>query len=638
MRAGTVAFYNFNPETVFAYLSNNDYEGCWSYMLELLDSFSNKKNRKFTDAIHYGANKNDSFKDHLTKFSGLAGELLIALFTNPSVEISDNSFIKLLWNHETIHNLFAFCGVRNTDEIISKSINSNSTLSLQEQKKLLLLLSFSTKFDIVQLIRKMDVRYQCLAVCAYLNHQHVYIEKVHANKIRLIEEMSSILSSDDFAKAITSVENRDDLIAALLGSYFTCSYLQYDGKHELKKHINAAVMALMSKRIETASKNLSKHSCSPVVQEGEPHKPRLLVVLEAYGPTHAMKRCYDVWLQQYRDRFDVCLCIAQEFVYPELQETYHVLPFHTSDEFLGILFNHRADIVLFPSVGMTFWGILGSNLRVAPIQVMFLGHPAATESLCIDAVYGPEEVHDKRAFKNDVFIAGRARYRFGNPLDLDALNSIPVTQYDPLSPRPLRVSIVGSAIKITSPFLKLLWEIKQESNFRIEFLFHLTSTGTDAFLFENDLKALLGDVTLYGFQPYTKFLETIGQTDIVLNPFPFGHTNTIIDTLLMGKPCVSYVGSEPASRTEHYVLSLVKLEDKFEVSSEESYKRRFRELAEEIRGGNTKFFDREDVYQALILNEEIFHQEAFAVDDLMWIVEHTSEIKTRNKELIRIDG
>ena len=46
----------------------------------------------------------------------------------------------------------------------------------------------------------------------------------------------------------------------------------------------------------------------------------------------------------------------------------------------------------------------------------------------------------------------------------------------------------------------------------------------------------------YGWQPYSEYLQSMLETDIVLNPFPFGHTNTLIDTLIMGKPCVGLEG------------------------------------------------------------------------------------------------
>lgn len=636
MTSGVVAFHNFSPETVFTCLSNKDYEGCWSYILELLEGFSNKKNRKLAYAIHYSANKNDCFKDHFTKFSGLAGELLIALLTDPSINIPDRSFIKLLWHHELIHKLFLFCGLTNTDSLTTNILNSKKELSSSEQKRLLLLLSLNTKIDIIDAINRTSKIYQCLAVCSYLGNKQAYKEVVHKKKIELIEKMGPILSSDIFTGSIECIEDRDDLIAALLGIYFTCSYLHYEKKHDIKKHINKAVVRLMKNRIKHATKNIQNPSKYSIKHAEKRNKPRLLVILEVYGPTHAMKRCYDDWLKEFRNMFDVTLCVPQECVYPELLDTYDVRPYYTSEEFLDIVFNHHADVVIFPSIGMTFWGILGSNLRIAPIQIMFLGHPATTGSECIDIVYGPEEVYDERAFQNDTFVAGRAAYQFGNPLNIEALRKIPVEIYNPSSPRPVRVSIVGSAIKITYPFLKLLREIEQDSGFEIEFIFHLSSAGIDAFLFEDELKKQLKNVTLYGFQPYERFLESIGLTDIVLNPFPFGHTNTIIDTLLMGKPCVSLVGREAASRTEHYVLSLVNLANKFEAYSEEEYKQKFYEVAKSVLAGNANHFDRSAIYDRLIQNQNKNGDQIGASMDLKWIYDHIDEIKNTKRKFLRI--
>ena len=89
------------------------------------------------------------------------------------------------------------------------------------------------------------------------------------------------------------------------------------------------------------------------------------------------------------------------------------------------------------------------------------------------------------------------------------------------------------------------------------------------------------------------------NADIILNPFPFGHTNTIIDTLLLGKPCIGMDGIEPSARTERCVLDMVGLSDQFIASDREDYKKKFKDFTARILNGDTHFYDRTKIYDAL---------------------------------------
>ena len=626
-----IAFHNFDPEIVANFLVKKDYERCWHYIVELIESFSVQKNRKLNLAIQKGT-KNDTFRQHLENFSKLMGELLFALLTDPSIKIPDSSFIGLIGCHEQIHNFFSVYGVEETDSVVEKIIQGKKKLSPMEQKRMLLLLSADTNLDIIKIVKKTNAQYRSLAVNSCLLYLQVYKKNVYQNKIKLMDEMGGLLRT--ILSKATSEEHLDRLLGNLLSCYFSCSYLDYDKKHDVKKHINSAITGYFKKHVlRIANKVRSEQSN---VSSNKTEKPKLLVVLENYGHNHAMERCYDSWLVSYQETFDVSLCLSQNKVYPELLKKHKIIPYSNSAHFIEIISGHQADMILFPSVGMAFEGVLASNFRFASVQAMFIGHPATTKSPHIDFVYGPEEFYDQRAFPTDRYVAGHARYQFENNLTKDEIQKVPISSYDPANPRPLRVSIVGSFTKIGYPFLKMLQEIEQQSPFEIEFIFHLSSTGMDAYTFREYLKTQFRNLTLYGFQEYEQFLESIGKTDIVLNPFPFGHTNTIIDTLLLGKPCISYFGIEPSARTEHYVLSRVNMVEKFEVTTQEEYKEKFQELAAEIMQGHTDFYDRNTAYDALIANQEDLIKQHDPAKELKWLYEHAQEMKESKDKCFHI--
>ena len=59
------------------------------------------------------------------------------------------------------------------------------------------------------------------------------------------------------------------------------------------------------------------------------------------------------------------------------------------------------------------------------------------------------------------------------------------------------------------------------------------------------MKHYLGDrATVYPHQPYEQYMQRIADCDLFLNPFPFGNTNGIVDTITAGLIGVCKTGRE----------------------------------------------------------------------------------------------
>lgn len=625
-----VTFYNFQPDRIAGLILQKNWEGCWNYIIELMESFSVQKNLKFNIKVQ-NMISDEQINQYLKNFSGLMGELLFSLLTDPSVRMPDSSFYKLISMHEVIHNFLRAHGTDNTDQLILELLNKNKNLLPLQQKKLLLLLSVNTDMDMLPILRKMDSEYRAAALSAYLCYIKIYKKNIYENKIKLFQivpQLKKLMLKLGDAKLMNSI------LTTVTSCYFSCSYLDYEHKHDVKKYINEGCQKHFQKFLKQNKQTASSKMPDEIGDKLDPNKPKLLIALELYNKSHAMKRSWHTWIQSLQSEFNVVLCITHSLYDDFIKEEYISFSYNSLPDFIQKIQSFAPDIIIYPSVGMSFWGIYASNLRLAPIQMMNLGHPATTMSQHIDFVYGQSCLYDPAAFPSDIYIVDDSPYKFSPVMTKEQILQLPIVSYQKNDTRPLRVSIVGSECKISYPFLALLKELEDKSQFDIEFVFHLSSAGLDAHAMEEYIRQKFKNTTLHGYQSYIGFLTSLSKTDIVLNPYPFGHTNTIIDTLLMGKPCISFLGSEPSSRTEKYILELSGLEDQFQVDNTESYKEKFFELAHKIMDGKTDFFDRAAVYDLFFSKTD----EA-PIDygkNIKWIYDHAEEMKNSSEKCFKI--
>ena len=68
-------------------------------------------------------------------------------------------------------------------------------------------------------------------------------------------------------------------------------------------------------------------------------------------------------------------------------------------------------------------------------------------------------------------------------------------------------------------------------------------------------------VVFVGAQPFEDYIDTYGEIDVALDPFPFAGGTTTCDALWMGVPVVSMIGSTAVSRAGSSLLSNVGLGD-----------------------------------------------------------------------------
>jgi hypothetical protein len=366
-----------------------------------------------------------------------------------------------------------------------------------------------------------------------------------------------------------------------------CSYADHPRKHDVKAALNRLIGRWLERRIGRPAQQLppgaatrpplapreqtpAQSSGSTVqarVESAAPQtqgvtapvlrrdKPVIAVVTERFRANHAMFRCYAPSLAQLRRRFrvvlfadarhvdDAALTVADEIV--RIDPTPARIA-QAAEAIAAV----APDVVYYSSVGMSFWSICLANLRLAPIQLMSLGHPASSMSPCMDyVVMGRALATDPACFSERVVL----REVLGNPHapHPDFVRSKPVIR---ACPDPLRVGVPSMANKLSVAFVDLCAALQARSRRKIVFEFFPNVTGPAYHHLQALLPRRLPGAVVHAVKRYPAYMRSLARCDVVFATFPFGNTNSTVDALLLARPVVAMVGNEPSERTDQRMM------------------------------------------------------------------------------------
>lgn len=616
------SIHTFDASHVETLIANRNWNGCWEYLGSLINNLNiTSSGTAFMMGVELQKDmKDDTVKKYVNDFGALVGELFLFLLTDDSVAISDHSFQKLIYSHETLHTLFYICDLHETDDLVNAMLVSEKKLSSTQQKKLLLLLSLDTKLDLDSILRSVDTSYRKSAILSYFSHRKIFRERIYHNKVQLLSMRQYLDKAHENFSDFLNVTN----------AYFLCSYMNTPDKHRLKENLNTAIRNHLAasvrdqKKVKNQPRDLSQLDL-------DENRPTVLVIAELFAKGHAMNRCYSDRVQALQSEFNVVLALPKDSGDPRLKFDFpNYLLFSNIGEFYHVLHNVKPDIIFLPSVGMRIYSIIASVIREAPIQIASLGHPATTMSENIDYVLGPSDLYDEKAFPTDTYIGDGPARPFLPVLSKEKF--FEEITLPPSPPNTIKVAVVGTDIKVSYPFFRLLKEIVEQAPFDIHVTFMMGVGGIDSLYLEKFLHETFKNCTYIGWQDYGDYVHSIKSVDIVMNPFPFGHTNTIIDTLMCDKPCIGLEGIEPASKTEAHVLRAAGLKDLFVAQNEDDYKNKFFAIAERIINGDRNFFDREKVYEAIFQP----HADQNYGQLMRWIYDNHDHLKASGKKYIEM--
>lgn len=347
---------------------------------------------------------------------------------------------------------------------------------------------------------------------------------------------------------------------ALSGIYFGCTYHNQEAVRKIKKNINKAIKERMKE--------------NPIEITNNPNPKSIGVITCRWHRNHAVYKSQGPLLEQLKDDYDLTLIwtgdpetapknIVKEgfkkIVYCYYEDNRLIVPDELTD--------NDFSMVYFPDIGMSDESIWLSNVRMAPIQAVGYGHPDTTgDGNEIDYfICGQIEKDADEAYSETrVCIPGLAQEPAWPTVE---------RQNNYMDDGVVRVNCVWGPDKYNHTLLSVLAEINKQVlkiNPDTTHEFHLFgSPGLNRYAalppFMRDVQRMLPNAQIHSQWEYHDYMREAEKHDFALNSFPFGCYNVLVESLWMGIPFLTLVGTRFYNRAGMYLNDKVGMsENNFE--------------------------------------------------------------------------
>ncbi|OOH90266.1 adhesin [Pasteurellaceae bacterium 15-036681] len=484
---------------------------------------------------------NELRDDKVVHFCTRIADAITKLFEDPDLVISDAGALRFLSYQRWIAHIFASSPYVNADHIL-RSYNQNPDVDyihIAPTRSALI------KFCILYLPESnislnLDAIWSaapeiCASLCFALQSPR-FIGTAAA-----FGKRSAILQW--FPEKLAQLQNLNNVPSSISHDvYMHCSYDVAANKHNVKKALNQVIRRHLLEGGWQDRQNINEIGYIN-------GKPVIVVVLEHFHSSHSIYRTHSTSMIAAREHFYL-IGLGGEAVDESGRNVFDEFHLLQGDNIFDKLANIReicskagAAILYMPSIGMDLNTIFLSNTRVAPIQAIALGHPATTHSDFIEYVI----VEDDYVGSEECFSEELLR------LPKDALPYVPsalapanVEYIMRENPEVVNIGIAATTMKLNPYFLQALVAIRDRAKVKVHFHFALgQSSGITHPYVERFIKSYLGDsATVNAHTPYHQYLSILHQCDMMVNPFPFGNTNGIIDMVTLGLVGICKTGPE----------------------------------------------------------------------------------------------
>lgn len=518
-------------------------------------------------------------QDKYIYFATRMAVAITELFTDPKLDISASGAQRFLVLQRWLNMIFASSPFVNADHILQTyNRNPNPTnpldihLDTSESALIKFCILYLPESNVnLNLDALWDINPElCASLCfALQSPRFIGTEQSFGKRATLLQW---------FPEKLAQIENLNNLPSGVSHDvYMHCSYDVAANKHDVKRALNQVI------RRHLIASNWTDRD---VAKLGERNgKPVMVVLLEHFHSAHSIYRTHSTSMIAAREHFHLvgvggeAVDDAGRAVFDE----FHIIKGNNILEKLvflkSICDENGAAVLYMPSIGMDLTTIFASNTRLAPIQAIALGHPATTHSDFIEYVI----VEDDYVGSEECFSETLLR------LPKDALPYVPsalapqnVEYRFRTNPEVVNIGIASTTMKLNPYFLEALNAIRERAKVKVHFHFALgQSSGITHPYVERFIKSYLGDdATAYPHSPYHQYLQVLHNCDMMVNPFPFGNTNGIIDMITLGLVGVCKTGPEVHEHIDEGLFKRLGLPEWLIANTVDEYVERAVRLAE----------------------------------------------------------
>lgn len=519
---------------------------------------------------------------------------ITTLFCRPDFSVSDNGFRLLMGLHRWLALIFAVSGYGNGDHII-RTLNAagggiSDPLSLNSSNIRQFCLSYYPDSCIPLQTDALWQYHRQTAVqlfLALLSGRALPTPQGHSKKEQLLAWLPFHL--DD-------IETLDDVPEAILHDvYMHCSYADLPGKHQIKRSLNDLIRRSLPARnfSDAALKNSQNRSATKNADMQEPDtRPVMLVVLEWFTSQHSVYRTHSRALSALREHFivhAVGLNMAVDTTGRQVFDVFHGIENASAlNEAYTLARQLRPDVILYAGVGMFPFTVYLSNLRLAPLQLVGLGHGASTFCSQMDGFVIEEDLAGEECcFSETVIRVSADAMPFVPPA---GICRIPVTRTPFLTrqqrqwraPLPVRVAVCASVMKINPMFLDTLAEIQRRSRVAVQFCFYMGfAKGLTLDYLRDVIHGVLPEAEVNAHMEVQEYQTALNSCELFVSPFPYGNMNGVVDAVRQGLPGVCLRGPEVHSSIDGGLFRRLGLPEELIATGHEAYIRVVLRLVEE---------------------------------------------------------
>ena len=557
-----------------------NYEAACVELLDILSKIDTNFGGVEGIEIDYPSQLNDELvQDKIKHFCTRVAVAMSELFSDPKLDISEGGAQRFFTLQRWINMIFASSPFVNADHVL-QTYNRNPDKTNLSDFHLDNARSSLIKFCILYLPESninvnLDALWNldpelCASLCfALQSPRFIATDQAFSKRGTILQW---------FPEKLATIENLNNVPSAISHDvYMHCSYDIAENKHWVKKALNQVIRRHLLQ---------GGWSDRDVTKLGERNgKPVMVVLLEHFHSSHSIYRTHSTSMIAARERFHL-IGVGNEAVDAAGQavfDEFHLLKgdniFSKLNELKEICEKNGAAVLYMPSIGMDLTTIFASNTRLAPVQVIALGHPATTHSDFIEYVIVEDDyVGSEKCFSEQLL-----------RLPKDALPYVPsalapqhVEYRLRENPEVVNIGIASTTMKLNPYFLAALKAIRDRANVKVHFHFALgQSSGVTHPYVERFIKSYLGnDATAHPHAPYDQYLRILHNCDMMVNPFPFWNTNGIIDMVTLGLVGICKTGAEVHEHIDEGLFKRLGLPEWLIANTVDEYVERAIRLAE----------------------------------------------------------